>query len=330
MIDAHLRMVPGLAEDLERVEGLLWELGGDPLKREPLSSILETVIGLKGKRLRPILILLAGRLGPDFEAGRESLRRTATAVELIHAASLIHDDIIDDSPLRRGKPTVQARFGKDMAVYAGDFLLSRILYHLMDHSFVDGGKILAKSMCDMCCGEITQYAAQFHTETDENAYFTSILGKTAALFSASCRLGAMAAGCGAEEVRAMGEFGRDLGVLFQLRDDLLDHEATEEDAGKPVHSDFKHGIYTLPVLHTFRRRETGAELRELALLVQNGDHDGALCRRMEELVTQAEGVEYTRRVMSEYGSRALALLAGFPQGRAKQALMGLTGHLTGR
>lgn len=319
--------IPGLARELEQVERHLWELGQDPLGREPLSTIVKTAMEQKGKRIRPVLILLAGRLGKDYPNTGERLYRLATVVELTHAASLIHDDIIDDSPLRRGKPTVQAKFGKDMAVYAGDFLLSRILGYLMEHRMIQSGTILARSMSEMCCGEITQYNAQFDTETGEEKYFTSILGKTAAMFAASCELGAMESGCEEGVVRNMRHFGRDLGVLYQLRDDLLDFTSDTQKEGKPGGSDFRHGIYTLPVLRALGDLRTSSELKEIAAKIPHGDPDGTLYRRMEELVRTAGGVEYTKQVMARYERSACLRLASLPDCQAGGVLEGLTRFL---
>ncbi|MPM29621.1 Heptaprenyl diphosphate synthase component 2 [bioreactor metagenome] len=316
--------LPGLERELEQVERCLGELGRDPLGREPLSAIMKTAMEQKGKRIRPVLILLAGRLGPDYPDAGERLCRLATVVELTHAASLIHDDIIDDAPLRRGRPTVQASFGKDMAVYAGDFLLSRILGYLMEHRMIESGTILARSMTEMCCGEITQYEAQFDTETGEERYFTSILGKTAAMFAASCELGALETGCDEAVVSGMRQFGRELGVLYQLRDDLLDFTSSAEQEGKPAGSDFRHGIYTLPVLHAFADPGVGPELKEIARKIPYGDPEGVLYRRMEELVAAAGGVEYTRRVAARYESSACKWLACAPDSSAVEVLERLT------
>lgn len=245
--------------------------------------------------------------------------RAVAVVELAHGASLIHDDIVDDSPLRRGRPTVQSRFGKDMAVYAGDFLLSRLFLFLMERDMTRCGLLLARSMSDMCCGETRQYQAQFDTEATEEAYFESVLGKTASLFATSCELGAVESGCGPENVQTLREFGRNLGILFQLRDDLLDFTSDQQIEGKPVHSDFKRGLYTLPVLHTFQDPDAGPRLKEAARQIQSGGDD-VLRVRIEELVAQSGGIAYTVSVMKQYEQRARCLLESLPPGPVLQLM----------
>jgi len=311
--------IPGLERELLQVAVYLEKFTEDRLHRQPLSSILKTAFSEQGKLLRPALILLTSRLGSGYPECSDRICRLAALVELTHAASLIHDDIIDDSPMRRGKPTVQASYGKDMAVYAGDFILSKILFYLMEYGMTQAGKILAQSIEDMCNGEIAQYEAQFNTETTEEKYFSCILNKTAAMFSAACKLGAMESGCNEETTARMGHFGHILGVLFQLRDDLLDYTSSENKEGKPVQSDFKRGIYTLPVLHTFRNADTGSELREIALRVQNGDSDSSLLR-MEALVAHADGVGYAKQAMKRYVKKAQGLLDVLPPGRERAVL----------
>ena len=312
--------IPGMDAEMERVEAIIREYYRDFLGREPISTIMETALTQKGKRIRPALVLLSARLDNKASYNSKQLCRLAAIVEMAHAASLIHDDIVDDSPLRRGKPTVQARFGKDMAVYAGDFILSRILCELMGAEMIRSGKIIAKCMSEMCCGELAQYEAQFDTEATEENYFASIIGKTGALFSVCCEVGALESGCAPETARLMRRFGRDLGILFQLRDDLLDYTSSARQEGKPMHSDFKRGIYTLPVLYSFRDPKAGRELKELALRVRGGDRDGALCRRMEELVEKSGGIMYTEQIMDEYAARARSMLRSLPDSQASKSL----------
>lgn len=303
--------IDGLEDDLKQAEGYLEELAQAPEEWASLSAVLSSSSVQRGKRLRPALVLLTGRLGPDYPACRDRLCRAAAMVELAHAASLIHDDIVDDSPLRRGRPTVQSRFGKDMAVYAGDFLLSRLFLFLMEQDMGRCGLLLARCMSDMCCGEIRQYQAQFNTEATEEAYFESLLGKTASLFAVSCELGALESGCGPKDIESLREFGRNLGVLFQLRDDLLDFTSSQQAEGKPVHSDFKQGLYTLPVLHGFQDPDVGPLLKEAARQVQRDGSD-ALCARMEELVARSGGIAYAVSVMEQYERQARCLLETLP------------------
>lgn len=321
----NYRNMPELVNELKAVKKKIRELTRENIPKKPLTDIVDSAFEAQGKLIRPTLVMLCGRLGPDYPACRDELVKIASVVEMTHTASLIHDDIIDDAPLRRGKPTVQAAFGKDMAVYAGDYILSRAMSYLMEYSMTQVGAVLAGTIADMCNGEMTQYEAQFNTETEENSYFVSISGKTASIFAAACELGATASGCNKEMAISMSRFGHTLGVLFQLRDDLMDCVSTEKTEGKTPDSDFKRGIYTLPVLYSFVEPKHGRELKELAHKISTGEAEEAvLIGRMRELVTKAGGVDYTHWMIQQYQDKATAMLDQLPKGAAVTALKEMT------
>ena len=291
--------VSGLEQELILVGERCAELCCDPQGREPLGAIIQKVLNARGKMLRPALMLTCARLGGDYDRAGDHLITAACAVELTHMASLIHDDIVDDAPLRRGSPSVQSAFGKDMAVYAGDYLLSRVLMALMRPEILPAGEILAPAISQMCSGELSQYSAQFDTETTKNRYFESISGKTAALFAASCKIGAVMSGCGEKTAAGLHEFGRCIGVLFQLRDDLMDC-VRAGDGGKSLGVDFAAGIYTLPVLCALESPLHGPGLRDMARACRENGGSPELSQRLCEAVTAAGGVDCARRAMEEY------------------------------
>ena len=321
-----LEDIPGMKEELELVGHTMRECVADSLGRQPLSKIIEEILASDGKYLRPALVLLFGRFGMTYPACRSKLVKTAAVVELIHMASLIHDDIVDDAPSRRGRDTIQSAFGKDMAVYAGDYLLSCVLRELMSPEMLDIGQSLSRAMGDMCSGELGQYAAQFNVNTDENQYFMNISGKTAALFSAACETGAIASGCGQSSISASKQFGHSLGLIFQLRDDLLDCILSHEDSGKKQGMDFINGIYTLPVIYTFNDSHYGPAIRDLAARAK-GMEPQQVFTELYSIVSVSGGVEYTRWIMRQYRERAMGYMLQLPSSPAKSQLSGVLDYL---
>ena len=182
--------------------------------------------------IRPRLVLMAGSFGTDRDDVRERLYKLAAVVEMTHLASLIHDDIVDDAPFRRGKPSVQSKYGKNAAVYAGDFLMSRITFYLMREGLNRSGMIISQAVEEMCAGEIGQAMCRYKEDVTLDEYLQNIHGKTVALFRACCRIGAMESGCDERVSRMLESFGECLGYMFQMRDDLLDFVPDSSMIGK--------------------------------------------------------------------------------------------------
>ena len=204
-----------------------------------MKKLLKEVVENPGKMLRTTLMLLAA--GDAASGHRDELFATAAALEMIHASSLILDDMIDDSPLRRDKPTVQKQYGKPTALCSGDYLLVTAFAWLMDQGWVSSARELMDAVHEnLHCADVR-----------EEAYLAAIRGKTAYAFLAACRIGCRITGKTAFEKRTLEEFGELLGIMFQLRDDLLDWTAEESRLGKPVNEDFAEGVYTLPAIHVF-------------------------------------------------------------------------------
>lgn len=319
--------IPDLPRQLGAVSDRIRSLAEDKLFRQPLTDILSHVFAAPGKQLRPAMLLLFGRIGQDYPACEERLIHAAAVVELTHMASLIHDDIVDDSPLRRGRPTIQSAYGKDMAVYAGDYLLSCVLSAVTAPDMSGVGGILSRAMSDMCSGEMSQYQIRFDTSVDENRYFMNISGKTAALFSAACEIGSSVAGGSLYVNSIAGRFGHSVGILFQLRDDLLDCMPDSSDAGKKHGMDFINGIYTLPVIYSFSDPVHGPALRELAAAA-SGMAPEAVAAALREHITAAGGVDYTRWIMKQYHERALHTLSQLQGADLKDELSALLDELS--
>lgn len=291
-------LVPGLEKEMSLTDRYISEYLAPVALNHAVEEILSEVTCTQGKRIRPQLLLLSGRYGDRYNETRDRLCQLGALLEMIHLASLIHDDIVDDSPLRRGKATVQARFGKDMAVYAGDLILSRVMQVLFSRRFVSAGSLFASTIEKMCCGEIGQYECMYRDETTVTDYRSNTYGKTAAMFELACFLGASESGCSKELTNDFGEIGRSFGMLFQMRDDLLDLMSEEKQRGKPVYMDFKEGILTLPVLYAMENPAYCDRLKGLIAFAKQGRFTKEHQQELSLIIRDSGGME---KALQEFG-----------------------------
>lgn len=304
-----------IAAELQAVEERLLE----PV--EESGHLLSVVAGYSlasgGKRIRPALLLLAARTCGADQPDR--LATLASVVEIMHAASLIHDDIVDHSEMRRGRPSAKARWGSDVSVLVGDFLYSRAIQTVVADGDIRILRALADAIVAMTQGEVLQLEFLHDLKISEADYLQIVTNKTAALMSAACRVGALAAGAPPALVEALAAFGLNLGVGFQLVDDALDYCAREERLGKPVGSDFREGKITYPVIHLMRTAsvEDRAVLERLPSRVSGGDGDLA---PLHALVERYKAVHATMRVVDDYLNRARRDLRAVPDSPACRAL----------
>jgi len=244
--------------DVARLEACLREsvLGDDPFLNEVASHLIEA----GGKRLRPALALTAASLG-GTEVSRETLLG-GVSVELVHLASLYHDDVMDEATRRRSVDSVNARWGNLVAIVAGDFLLARSA-EIAASLGPEVAGLLAATLARLCQGQVAEVRAAFQIDRDEKDYLGAIANKTAALMSTACRVGALTAELDRTQVDDVTAFGEYFGMVFQIRDDVLDVIATEEELGKTPGQDLSEGIYTLPVQRALQDRVHGPRLRDL-------------------------------------------------------------------
>ncbi len=299
---------------MKMVSAQMEELLPEGWKADAVAEIIRAVMEGRGKGYRPALLLLMGRLGPDYPACSKELYRLGALVEFIHMASLIHDDIIDDSVYRRGIPTIQARFGKEMAVYTGDLILGQVMNILLRERRIESGILLAQTVQDMCCGEINQDACVFRTDMTEEAYYRNIYGKTASMFVSVCKIGGIESGCEPEMIDKLGEIGLHLGYLFQIRDDLLDFSSKSMEDGKPVRMDFRNGILTLPVIYTLEDPACRTQLVSLIERAKEGRLQEEDIERLDRLIVQADGFNRTRREAQRHIDRINELIKDLHQG----------------
>ena len=258
MNPVELLGLPELAKQVQLLEPLLTEsvVTGDGF----LDDVTTHLIAAGGKRLRPVLALAAAT-GGSRPATREDLLG-AVSVELVHLASLYHDDVMDEATIRRNVESVNSRFGNLVAIVAGDFLLARSAEIAAGLGTEIAG-LLAATLGRLCQGQVAEVRAAFQVSRTQNDYTEAISGKTASLMSTSCRIGALTGGLPVPQVDALTDFGRYFGMIFQVRDDILDVVGSEAELGKPAGQDLAEGIYTLPVILALADPDVGPELKPM-------------------------------------------------------------------
>ena len=286
--------------DLQRLESLLAEsvIYGD----DYLDSVTTHLIYAGGKRLRPMLAI-ASATGGAREASREDLLG-GVALELLHLASLYHDDVMDEAEVRRNVDSVNARYGNLIAIVAGDYLMARSASIAADLG-VEMAGLMARTLAWLTRGQVSEVRTAFSVERTEADYYEAIEGKTASLLASSCRVGAITAQHGPAETEALSEFGRCFGMIYQLRDDILDVTATDNQLGKPAGQDLAEGIYNLPTLFALRDPVIGDELRAiLGEALNDADRE-----RARKLVVATDGIAQTILAAQSFLEKAQIALA---------------------
>jgi octaprenyl-diphosphate synthase len=305
-----------VGDDLAAVGALLERelISPDPF----IGELVRHVLATPGKMIRPALVCLSAKAAGGAGEARLWI---AGAVELIHVASLIHDDIIDASDVRRGAATVNALWGNQIAVLLGDYLFAKAFDLLSRVRDPQVSLAMAAASVEMSQAEILQikYGAEPHD--DEDVYFRIIRGKTAQLFSAACRSGGLAAG-NPDAAEALGRYGLEWGMAFQITDDALDLTSREEHLGKPIHSDIRGGKVTLPVIRALRTASPPDQARLRSALASGGG-DGPL-EDVGRLLAHYHAVGYALEVAGGYSTRAAEALRTLPAGPASESLRRLT------
>jgi octaprenyl-diphosphate synthase len=310
--------------DLDQVEEQLesWSRSENPLTAE----VSRYVLRKRGKRLRPALVLLTSRL---FKAANDEGVFLAALVELIHTASLIHDDIIDKADLRRGTESVHAKWGPNITVLLGDYLYIKSIGLSLQSKHGRIIQLLADVSALMIEGELDEYALGGDLGISEDRYLGIIEKKTAVLFSACCRIGAVLGQASPGEEGDVAEFGRNLGLSFQIVDDLLDITGDEKALGKPVLSDLAEGRLTLPLIHALQGN--GRPHRDrISGLLRRKDISGEERDALLELLSASGALAYTNAKAREFSGRALEILGRFPDSGPQRALAALTRFVLNR
>ncbi|RVT89771.1 polyprenyl synthetase family protein [Sphingomonas crocodyli] len=304
-----------VAADMNQVNGvILARMQSDvPL----IPELAGHLIAGGGKRMRPMLTLACAKL-LDYHGTRH--HKLAATVEFIHTATLLHDDVVDQSGLRRGRRTANMIWGNAASVLVGDFLFSRSFELMVEDGSLRVLKILSNASAVIAEGEVNQLTAQRRIETSEERYLDIITAKTAVLFAAACRIAAVVAERDAAIEEALDQYGRYLGVAFQLVDDVIDYESDGATMGKDAGDDFRDGKVTLPVILAYARagEEDRTFLREAIEGLRNDDEDLA---RATAILHATGALSDTAERARHYGRRAIDALAAFPNGQAKSALI---------
>ncbi|WP_312368164.1 polyprenyl synthetase family protein [Stenotrophomonas sp.] len=321
-IAEHIRPALGLpaiqtfaAADMAAVDALIrHRLSSDVVL---INQIADHIVSAGGKRLRPMLVMLAGHAvggaGPEHH-------QLAAIIEFIHTSTLLHDDVVDESDLRRGRSTANALWGNAPSVLVGDFLYSRSFQLMVELERMAVMQILADTTNRIAEGEVLQLLHVHNPDTDEAAYLRVIERKTAVLFAAGTRLGALATGADEAVQQKLYDYGMHLGYAFQIADDVLDYSANADELGKNLGDDLAEGKATLPLIHAMAHSDetTRQRLREI---VQNGD--ASAMPEVLAAIHATGGLEYSRKRALEYANAAEQALDGLPETEAVAALRGL-------
>jgi octaprenyl-diphosphate synthase len=304
-----------VAADMERVNAMILSRTGSDVTMIP--EVANHLISSGGKRLRPMLTLATAAL-TDYRG--DGHIRLAASVEFMHTATLLHDDVVDESDMRRGKVAARIKWGNEASVLVGDFLLGQAFKMMVEVGSLRALEILSSAAAVIAEGEVMQLAAAKNTETNEDEYLAVIRAKTAELFAAASEVGPVIAGRPKAEQAACRSYGMNLGIAFQLVDDALDYGGTSQKLGKNVGDDFREGKITLPVVLAFRRGSAEERAFWSRTLVSGDLRDGDLEEAIA-ILRRHRALEDTVERARHYGAMARDALALFPNGPVKQALL---------
>lgn len=312
---------PFLKNDLDTIEQELNETiqAEHPILREASTQLLQA----GGKRIRPVFVLLAGKFG-DYDIDR--MKHVAVSLELIHMASLVHDDVIDDAELRRGKPTIKAKWDNRIAMYTGDYIFARSLECLSQLEDPRAHRILSETIVEVCMGEIEQIKDKFNWDQNLRTYLRRIRRKTALLIAVSCRLGAVAAHTSPAIEKALFQYGYYVGMSYQIIDDVLDLTSTEKELGKPAGSDLLQGNITLPLIYAM---EQDSSLKDELRKKFNTNHD-VTENELKDVINQVKqsgAIEKSFDLSERYLQKAFNVLEQLPNQKSKQTFMSIAKYI---
>ncbi len=291
-----------------------------------LNRITYYIVRRKGKQMRPMFVFLIAKMTSGGEI-TEKTYRGASIIELIHTATLVHDDVVDESYQRRGFFSINALWKNKIAVLVGDFLLSKGLLLSIEHDDFDILKIISKTVREMSEGELLQIEKARKLDITEEVYFEVIRQKTATLISACCGIGAASVGRSQEEIDKMTLFGEDIGIAFQIKDDLFDY--TDVRIGKPTGIDIKEKKMTLPLIYALQNSNS-KEKKWLINAIKNHNEDKKYIAKIIDFVKEKGGLEYATEKMKLYQQKALSILEEYPESIYKESLETMVNYVISR
>lgn len=316
---------PDLSKDLQKTLKLMEK--SINISNPEVEEAILTMMHSGGKLLRPAYLLLFSQFGKNVN--KDKITALAAAMETLHTATLIHDDIVDEAGLRRNQETLQHRFGKDVAVYAGDYLFVSCFKILSNHaSTLKSIQLNARSMETILAGELGQMNNRYDTSMSVTTYLKNIGGKTAELFGLSCSVGAYESGCSPLFAKKCQNIGYAIGITFQILDDILDYSQESEQIGKPVLEDVKQGVYSLPLLYALETHKT--EL--LPYLSKKENMTSEDTEKVFEIVHSSGGIDSANTLAEFYTTKALKEISRLPKNeqKTKETLYDLTELLLNR
>ena len=289
-----------------------------------LDRIMQYIVKRKGKQMRPMFVLLSAKLHGEIN---DASYRAASLVELLHTATLVHDDVVDDATERRGMFSINALWKNKIAVLVGDYLLSKGLLLSLENKDFTILTILSNAVKKMSEGELLQIEKTRNLNFDESVYYEIINGKTASLLASSCAAGTSSVTGNEDTIQKMREFGENVGMAFQIKDDLFDYG--EAKIGKPTGNDIKEKKLTLPLIHILQKVSPSLK-KEIIYIVKNNNNDKAKVKFVIDHVISYGGIEYATHKMNEYRDKALLILNSFPTSPTREALEELVRYTTDR
>jgi octaprenyl-diphosphate synthase len=318
------QILESVRQDLSEIEAALTENLKPYLPM--VSHVAKYIMFSGGKRIRPLLMILSARLC-GYNGNYD--KTLSVVFEYLHAATLLHDDVVDDADVRRGNPVAHSIWGTPATVLVGDFLLARSIAIAAETDSVPIIGVLADTTAQMSEGEIHQLLHKGDLSVSETDYMEVISKKTAYLIRAACQVGALLAEAQEEQVQALAEYGYQLGIAFQMADDLLDYTADTKVIGKPVGTDLKEGKLTMPIIYALNRA-TGEDRRRLEIIIQDPDIREEDFEAVLELIKKYDGVEYTRERAQEHIEKAKACLKIFSASNPRTLLEQLADYVLAR
>lgn len=290
-----------------------------------LDRLMRYVIKRKGKQMRPMFVLLCAKISGGIQ---EDTYRAASLIELLHTATLVHDDVVDNSMIRRGFFSINALWKNKIGVLVGDYLLSKGLLLSLENNDYQILRITSRAVKEMSEGELLQMEKARKLDIEEGTYFEIIRGKTASLLSAACSAGAYSATHSNEVTETFRQFGEYVGIAFQIKDDLFDYG--QDNIGKPTGIDIKEKKMTLPLIYTLQHADLATK-RKIIYIIKNHNTDKAKVAEVINYVQQSGGIDYATQKMKEYQEKAIKLLSDkYPDNDTRQALFSLVNYVIER
>ncbi len=324
MNDLKKKILSENGNDLEKIESELSENLKPYL--DLVSDVARHILFAGGKRLRPLLLVVSAKLcGYD----NDYAKTVSTALDYLHAATLLHDDIIDDAVLRRGKTVAHSVYGNAITVLVGDFLLARALAICADSGKIKVIHIISNLTENMSTGEVHQLMRKGDVTLTEDEYLEVIRRKTAVLFQAACTVSAVIADAPEEKEAALSDFGYHLGIAFQMADDLLDYTMDTEALGKEVGADLREGKLTLPVIHALKQADS-ADYDQMVKIIENEDFTVDEFKTLVGLLEKNDGIAYTQKTAAFHIDKAKNVLSVFEPSKTKDTLFDIADYTLAR